>query len=279
MRRIYLWLASAALFGAASLGWTGHLSAQSFGGSMGAGGFGGSGGGFGGGAFGGGSFGGGSGGGSFGGGFGGGTFAGGLGGNSFGGGLGSAAFSGLGGSLLSGGGIQGFAGTNGTLSTSNFLSTYYGNPLSGGIATTNLRSGFGMPLYNNLGMTNTGTLGTLSTGTGLGGGSFGQGGLGSLGANRNARVVPYVLNMETSLGEPPIAGATAVSSAVQQEVRSVILRSSSLPSRDSIQVTGDGQDIVLRGVVGDDHERRLAEALIRLTPGVHGVRNELAVRR
>jgi osmotically-inducible protein OsmY len=37
----------------------------------------------------------------------------------------------------------------------------------------------------------------------------------------------------------------------------------------------DGSTVVLRGSVRDDHERRLAEALVRLTPGVRAVRNEL----
>jgi len=39
-----------------------------------------------------------------------------------------------------------------------------------------------------------------------------------------------------------------------------------------------GPVIVLRGSVATDHERRLAEALVRLTPGVRDLVNELEVR-
>ena len=44
-----------------------------------------------------------------------------------------------------------------------------------------------------------------------------------------------------------------------------------------IQVMLDGSTIVLRGKVGDDDERRLAENVLRLTPGVRDIRNELAL--
>jgi hypothetical protein len=57
-----------------------------------------------------------------------------------------------------------------------------------------------------------------------------------------------------------------------------ILSSSRLPSKNTIQVTFDGGDtVVLRGIVKDEQELRLAEAVARLTPGVRSLRNELAV--
>jgi hypothetical protein len=48
-----------------------------------------------------------------------------------------------------------------------------------------------------------------------------------------------------------------------------------LSSRNNIQVGMEGNTVVLRGPVKNDYERRLAEALIRLSPGVSDVRNEL----
>jgi osmotically-inducible protein OsmY len=39
----------------------------------------------------------------------------------------------------------------------------------------------------------------------------------------------------------------------------------------------DGQTVILKGKVPSEDERRLAEGLIRLTPGVRAVRNELIV--
>jgi osmotically-inducible protein OsmY len=50
-----------------------------------------------------------------------------------------------------------------------------------------------------------------------------------------------------------------------------------LPSRAGIRVVGAGDVVVLQGKVSDDHERRLAEMIIRLTPGVREISNELEV--
>src|SRR5256885_7103062 len=42
-----------------------------------------------------------------------------------------------------------------------------------------------------------------------------------------------------------------------------------------IEVVSDGAVVVLRGAVRDEDEARLAENMIRLTPGVRDVKNEL----
>lgn len=64
---------------------------------------------------------------------------------------------------------------------------------------------------------------------------------------------------------------------VHAQARATIASTTSLPSAQRIQVMLDGSTIVLRGKVGDDDERRLAENVLRLTPGVRDIRNELAV--
>ena len=63
------------------------------------------------------------------------------------------------------------------------------------------------------------------------------------------------------------------------DARLVIDRSSALPSRANIQMGMDGEAIVLTGLVADDRERQMAEALLRLTPGVRDVRNELEIQQ
>ena len=63
--------------------------------------------------------------------------------------------------------------------------------------------------------------------------------------------------------------------ALRGDLQAIIARSSRLPSRDNIQVLAQGDTIVLRGMVRDDRERRLAEAVLRLSPGVREIRNEL----
>jgi osmotically-inducible protein OsmY len=62
---------------------------------------------------------------------------------------------------------------------------------------------------------------------------------------------------------------------MRPELQDIVARATRLPSRDRIRVLTDGDTVVLRGLVRDERERRLAEALIRLSPGVRLVRNEL----
>jgi osmotically-inducible protein OsmY len=54
-------------------------------------------------------------------------------------------------------------------------------------------------------------------------------------------------------------------------------RSTSLSRPGNIQVEVEGQTMILKGKVRSNDERRLAEGLIRLTPGMRAVRNELIV--
>jgi hypothetical protein len=75
------------------------------------------------------------------------------------------------------------------------------------------------------------------------------------------------------------SSAQSAPTGLQAEVQNILNRSSRLDSVNTIQVAADRGTLVLRGIVKDDHERRLAEAIARLTPGVHELRNELAVRR
>jgi len=65
---------------------------------------------------------------------------------------------------------------------------------------------------------------------------------------------------------------------LRAEVQTILDRSSKIQSKGTIQVGLEGNTLVLRGLVKNDHERRLAEAIARLTPGVRDLRNELAVR-
>jgi osmotically-inducible protein OsmY len=174
--------------------------------------------------------------------------------------------------------LGGIGGTVGTLSstTSTGISnmdlfySHYANPMysgrvsSTGQTTTGQVGGFGAPLYT---LTTTsaqpGITGTLSaTGQGLGG----LGGLAPSGRRGPAYtcvlVFPY---------DPPTP------SRLQTELQQVIARSSGLTAKDTIKVKLDGQVLVLEGTVPNDRERRLAEGLLRLTPGVRQIRNNLFV--
>jgi hypothetical protein len=90
--------------------------------------------------------------------------------------------------------------------------------------------------------------------------------------------LPHPASFVTTLDAPaPPDPATAAK--LVAEAQQVVARSSALPSKNAIRVTSQDGMIVLRGEVADQRERRLAEGLVRLTPGVHDVRNELVVRQ
>jgi hypothetical protein len=73
------------------------------------------------------------------------------------------------------------------------------------------------------------------------------------------------------------SNASPVSSGLQNNLQQMLSQSAALPSNRNIQIAMDGSTVVLQGWTADDHERRLAEGMVRLTPGVHDVRNELQV--
>jgi osmotically-inducible protein OsmY len=56
-----------------------------------------------------------------------------------------------------------------------------------------------------------------------------------------------------------------------------VLQRSVLSTSRGIQVAMDGPVVVLQGKADNEHDRELAEALIRLRPGVYDVRNEIQV--
>jgi hypothetical protein len=64
----------------------------------------------------------------------------------------------------------------------------------------------------------------------------------------------------------------------REDLQQIIARSSSLPSKSTIRVMTNGSVVVLRGSVSNEAERRVAEALLRLSPEVLDVRNELTVQ-
>jgi hypothetical protein len=196
-----------------------------------------------------------------------------------------------------GGSISG--GITGGVSASNFLSQYYSNPNylggpNGEVGSTANQSrsggGFGQPSFGTVTTGGVGTasgygaLGSSSTigGTGNIGGSSRLGGYGTSGtagitssSSTGASSPPTLIIHTATLRNP--ATAVAARAGFYPEVRAVIARSTSLSRPGNIQVDVEGQTVILKGKVPTEDERRLAEGLIRLTPGVRAVRNELIV--
>jgi hypothetical protein len=208
--------------------------------------------------------------------------AGGLAGGGFAGGTSGSSGLGFTGNTGSGASALGFTGTSGTNtgtgrfssgfsgSTSapgpqqtNLLRSFYSDPYSMGyyaMGSTSSRYSFGQPVYTVA--TTTGTVGSLS--------SLAPGGLVSATSYPERRAPAFI----TTIG---FERAPFDSKKVQVEVQDIIDRSSRLRANGAIRVTMQGQVAILQGRVSDARSRRLAESLVRLTPGVRGVQNQLAI--
>jgi len=129
-------------------------------------------------------------------------------------------------------------------------------------------STFGQPLYT--GGTNTATVGR----TGAGGQGQGQGqGTQNLyrGATSAGQRRAPAFTTEIRFERNPVRAAATM----RPELQSVVASSSRLPSRDRISVTTEGDMVVLTGGVKDIREKRLAEMIVRMSPGVREIRNDL----
>ncbi len=65
-------------------------------------------------------------------------------------------------------------------------------------------------------------------------------------------------------------------SALQTELQQLLQRSDSLKGR-AVEVLVQGSTVTLRGTLPSERQRRVAEGMVRLTPGVREVRNEIQV--
>jgi hypothetical protein len=162
------------------------------------------------------------------------------------------------------------------ISNTNPFAAYYANPFAAGLPSATGTTGglgrtavFGSPLY-----------GTTSNSSNMIGGATGGTATISGGANQGN----YPGSNSIGVRRAPAYSTTIAfdyspraTSLLQSDVQAVLARSSKIQSKDTIQVAVDGDALVLRGIAKDDHERRLTEAIVRLTPGVRNLRNELAV--
>jgi hypothetical protein len=57
----------------------------------------------------------------------------------------------------------------------------------------------------------------------------------------------------------------------------IAAQTDALPSRANIRALTVDNAVVLRGTVVSERERQVAEAIVKLTPGVYNLRNELVV--
>jgi hypothetical protein len=177
---------------------------------------------------------------------------------------------GFGSQLFGTGGGGGFAGS--TTSTAS-------RTTSAGRTTTGTAAGTGNPFGTSTSPFGTG--GTTGTGgrttQGGRGGQFGAaGGFGgaAAGSQFGGQVIPLPRNIAYQavlrFPTPTVAPAQRLA-----DVQAVIGRSTMLANPAGVTVVQDGTALVLRGQVASEDDARLAEGMVRLTPGVREVRNEL----
>jgi hypothetical protein len=193
---------------------------------------------------------------------------------------------------MQGSGSTNYTGANGTSSISqmNPFYNYYASPLAAGFSgNVNLVS------QNSFGLTSTSSgsaSGTLVTGKGTfgtamanitttgkaGGGGGGGGASANIGGFTTIgikRTPSYYTTVDANM--IPVRPASAMP-ALQEDLRTALRSSTStLPSGQNLDVVLDNGVFVLQGTVRTERERRIAEGLVRTTPGVSNVRNDIQV--
>jgi hypothetical protein len=199
------------------------------------------------------------------------------------------------------------------ISQSNPLAAYYYNPLAQGLvsstgtgSTTGNAAAFGTPLFGtstgssgSYGSRNTGSAfgGASTTGSSFGGigsttgrtGSTGLSGTASIsGRTTTGTIAP---NFAGGTWGPSIGRRGVVTGATlrrpapgipiaarRPDLQAIIGRSTSFTGPANVTVTTDGTAVVLTGTVASEDDRRIAENMLRLAPGVHDLRNNLTVQ-
>ena len=157
--------------------------------------------------------------------------------------------------------------TNSNLQKSNFLSGFYANPMSMGAMTTSSAGGFGTPTLGTT--TGTGSVTGSRTGTTTGGQRSGTGST----STQSGILIPLPVQIAYS-AQVRFPTAPVPTSQLQTDLRGIIDRAG-LPTPRSVQIVVTGTDVTLRGSVKDEEDARFVEGLVRTTPGVGNIANEL----
>jgi hypothetical protein len=142
-----------------------------------------------------------------------------------------------------------------------------GSSLTGtpGRSTTSTGGAFGQALYT----VQTATTTTSPTGTNTANTQTQTGGFTTFGLNK---APSYVTGLSDDfVVSRPTAGQ------LQKQLSATLNRSSALKGQGTIELSVKGSEVTLKGQVARDQLRRLAEGLVRMTPGVSDVRNDLQV--
>ena len=162
--------------------------------------------------------------------------------------------------------MTGTTSVNAVPSASNPFKTTYINPYAVGLVPSTGATGkttsnkvFGQPVYS--------TTTTISNLSSLA--NSNNSGFGFTTVNQ-----PKGPHYTTSLADD-IPLITRSAEVQQKELIDLLARSSRIKSKDRMRIDIQGAVVVLSGEAANEHDRRLAESLLRLTPGVVAVDNRL----
>jgi hypothetical protein len=173
-----------------------------------------------------------------------------------------------------------------SLQKSNVFSGYYASPMLASGSTSS--ASFGSPLYGtSSGGTSGGRGSTVGSTSSYGGGGLGGAGRSGLGgglgnsnsANQSGIVVPIQTQLAYTaviLPGPTVPTAPVAVSRIQTEIRGVLDRSTMISNAKDVQISVDRfNNVILRGTVANRDEAAFIEGMVRITPGVAGIINEL----
>jgi hypothetical protein len=161
-------------------------------------------------------------------------------------------------------------GASSAINASNVFSATYGNPLYQG-TPTNAKSnaapgGFGTTLYPT-------AAGNAAGGRGAAGAGGARGGAAS-----TANQFGIIISLPVQVSYPAVArfpAAPMTTTKLQTDLAGMIGRSTMIANPTGIQVITEGNTVTLRGTAKDADEARMIAGMVRMTPGVRGVNNEL----
>jgi osmotically-inducible protein OsmY len=163
-----------------------------------------------------------------------------------------------------------------SLQKSNVLAGYYANPMAMGLGSGSGSSvaAFGSPTFGNSTTNRNTTTGRGGLGGGLGGGLSGS----NNSSNQSGIVIPVQsqMNYAASLSQMRLPAQPVAAARIQTDIRATLDGTSLVPSAKGVVVLTDkDNNVTLRGTVADPQEAQLIEGIVRLTPGVGAIKNEL----
>jgi hypothetical protein len=182
----------------------------------------------------------------------------------------------LGGSMTGGSNTGGSTGRGGstTPGSTSFLGSNYTNPIAMGQPNSTSPVKFGTAMYNVSptvatlpGQTTgrgTATVNQNQTNNGLGVGFAGK------------RPTNYTIGSISvgGLEQRTVSALPPPSVGARPDIQAALAQT---PNFQGVNVLMDGDTVVLRGQIREDRDRRLAEMVARMSPGVRDVRNEIVV--